>query len=113
MISRINVPIEETDIDVRTFNVLKRAGFNTVGEIIAMTDEELLEIRNLGVKSLADIKRKIFGEEGGHESRKNKKMLREAESSSKNEKRTYTAEENKRYKALLAEKGGKLWRRFR
>lgn len=43
--------LEELDLSVRTFNCLKRAGVNTVGDIISMTEEDLMCVRNLGKRS--------------------------------------------------------------
>lgn len=43
--------LEELNLSVRTFNCLKRAGVNTVGDIISMTEEDLMCVRNLGKRS--------------------------------------------------------------
>ena len=51
--------IEDLDLTVRSYNCLKRAGINTVGDLIAMTEEELIKVRNLGKKSLEEIKQKV------------------------------------------------------
>ena len=64
MTSRINhVNLEDTGLSYRTFSVLNRAGFHTVGEVIKKTDQQLLEVRNLGVKCLEEIKREVFDED--------------------------------------------------
>ena len=44
--------IEELDFSVRAFNCLKRAGINTVGELVQRNQEEMMKVRNLGKKSL-------------------------------------------------------------
>lgn len=52
--------IEELDFSVRTYNCLKRAGINTVNDLVNNTEEEILEIRNLGSKNLEEIKRELL-----------------------------------------------------
>ena len=47
--------LEELNLSVRTFNCLKRAGINTVGDIISMTEEDFIRIRNLGKRSRDEI----------------------------------------------------------
>ena len=51
--------IEELDLSVRSFNCLKRAGINTVGDIIKHSDEDMMKVRNLGRKSLEEVVAKI------------------------------------------------------
>lgn len=51
--------IEELDLSVRSYNCLKRAGINTVAELIEKTDEEMIKVRNLGKKSLEEVKQKL------------------------------------------------------
>ncbi len=53
--------IEQLDLSLRAFNCLKRAGINTVEELQWMSDDDLLKVRNLGKKSIAEIKKKIAG----------------------------------------------------
>lgn len=48
--------IEELDMSVRLFNALKRAGISTVGGLLKMREEEIIKIRNLGRKSLKELK---------------------------------------------------------
>jgi len=55
----LDMPIEELDLSVRSFNCLKRAGINTVGQLIEKTDEEMIKVRNLGKKSLEEVKMKL------------------------------------------------------
>lgn len=53
------MPIEELELSVRSFNCLKRAGINTVAELISRTDEEMMKVRNLGKKSLEEVKERL------------------------------------------------------
>ncbi len=55
----LQLPIEELDLSVRSYNCLKRAGVNTIGELTAKTDEEMIKVRNLGKKSLEEVKQKL------------------------------------------------------
>ncbi|WP_027339515.1 DNA-directed RNA polymerase subunit alpha [Halonatronum saccharophilum] len=55
----LETTIEELDLSVRSSNCLKRAGINTVEELTDITEEELMKVRNLGKKSLLEIKAKI------------------------------------------------------
>lgn len=51
--------IVELELSVRSYNCLKRAGINTIGELIKMTPEQLVNVRNLGKKSLDEIMLKL------------------------------------------------------
>jgi len=51
--------IEELDLSVRSYNCLKRAGINTVQELSTKTEEDMMKVRNLGRKSLDEIKSKM------------------------------------------------------
>lgn len=51
--------IEELDLSVRSYNCLKREGVATVGELMDKTEQELLEIRNFGSKSVDEVKDKL------------------------------------------------------
>lgn len=51
--------IEELDLSVRSYNCLKRACINTVGDLTQMTEEDLVRVRNLGRKSIKEIKEKL------------------------------------------------------
>ena len=53
-------PIEELDLSVRSYNCLKRAGIDTVLELARMTEEEMIKVKNLGKKSLREIKDKLM-----------------------------------------------------
>ena len=55
--SRIyDTPIEELDLSVRAFNCLKRSGITKVGQVLTMTQDDLLAVRNFGEKSLNELK---------------------------------------------------------
>jgi len=47
--------IEELDLSLRSFNCLKRAGFDTVDDIVSTSESELKEIKNFGKKSLTEV----------------------------------------------------------
>ena len=51
--------VEELDLSVRSFNCLKRAGINTVGELTNKTEEDMMKVRNLGKKSLEEVVSKL------------------------------------------------------
>ena len=54
-----NVIIEELDLSCRSYNCLKRAGIQTVLELTEKTEEEMMKVKNLGKKSLKEIKEKL------------------------------------------------------
>ena len=54
-----NIPIEDLDFSVRTYNCLKRAGKNSVGDLLEMTYTRLFLIRNLGRRSANEVKDKL------------------------------------------------------
>ncbi|MCR5477473.1 MAG: DNA-directed RNA polymerase subunit alpha [Lachnospiraceae bacterium] len=51
--------IEELELSVRSFNCLKRAGINTVGELCNRTPDDMMKVRNLGRKSLEEVLAKL------------------------------------------------------
>ena len=51
--------IEDLDLSVRSYNCLKRAGIQTVDELTQKTEDEMMRVRNLGKKSLKEVKDKI------------------------------------------------------
>lgn len=51
----LEMTIEELDLSVRSFNCLKRAGINTVGDLINKSEDEMMKVRNLGKKSLEEV----------------------------------------------------------
>ena len=53
--------IEELDLSVRSYNCLKRAGINTIQELTNKTESEMMKVRNLGRKSLDEVKNKLTG----------------------------------------------------
>ena len=57
----LEMSIEELDLSVRSYNCLKRAGINTVEELVRKSEEEMMKVRNLGKKSLEEVQNKIFG----------------------------------------------------
>lgn len=52
--------IEDLDLSVRSYNCLKRAGIQTVDELIQKTEDEMMRVRNLGKKSLKEVKDKLI-----------------------------------------------------
>ena len=52
--------IEDLDLSVRSYNCLKRAGIQTVDELTQRTEDEMMRVRNLGKKSLKEVKDKIY-----------------------------------------------------
>ena len=52
-------PIEDLDLTVRSYNCLKREGVTTVGELTEQSEDDLLEIRNFGQKSIDEVKAKL------------------------------------------------------
>jgi DNA-directed RNA polymerase subunit alpha len=55
----LEMTIEELDLTVRSYNCLKRAGINTVDELVQRTEEEMMKVRNLGRKSLEEVIQKL------------------------------------------------------
>ena len=55
----LEMTIEELDLSVRSFNCLKRAGINTVEDLINKTEEDMMRVRNLGRKSLDEVVAKL------------------------------------------------------
>ena len=55
----LEMTIEELDLSVRSYNCLKRAGINTVQELTNKTEEDMMKVRNLGRKSLEEVKDKL------------------------------------------------------
>jgi len=54
-----NMVIEDLDLSVRSYNCLKRAGIQTVDELTQHSEEEMMRVRNLGKKSLKEVKDKL------------------------------------------------------
>ena len=57
----LEMTIEELDLSVRSYNCLKRAGINTVDELVQRNEEEMMKVRNLGRKSLEEVQQKLLG----------------------------------------------------
>lgn len=55
----LEMTIEELELSVRSFNCLKRASINTVEELTHKTEEDMMKVRNLGKKSLDEVKNKL------------------------------------------------------
>ena len=55
----LETTIEELDLSVRSFNCLKRAGINTVEDLINKTEDDMMKVRNLGRKSLEEVVAKL------------------------------------------------------
>jgi len=55
----LEMTIEELDLSVRAFNCLKRAGVNTVGDLVNKSPNEMMKVRNLGKKSLEEVINKL------------------------------------------------------
>ena len=55
----MEMTVEELDLSVRSYNCLKRAGINTLEELTRKTEEDIMKVRNLGKKSLQEIKEKL------------------------------------------------------
>ena len=60
-LKKLETPIEDLDFSVRAFNCLKRANINTLGDLTAKSELEMMKIRNLGKKSLKEVIDKIKG----------------------------------------------------
>lgn len=57
--SKLDRKIEDLDLSVRSYNCLKRANINTVGELTQKSEEEMMKVRNLGRKSLKEVVQKL------------------------------------------------------
>jgi DNA-directed RNA polymerase subunit alpha len=55
----LEMTIEELDLSVRSFNCLKRAGINTVEDLIGKSEDDMMKVRNLGKKSLDEVVAKL------------------------------------------------------
>ena len=53
------LPVEDLQLTVRSYNCLKREGIHTVGELISRSEQDLLDIRNFGAKSIDEVKAKL------------------------------------------------------
>ena len=55
----LEMTIEELDLSVRSFNCLKRADINTVGDLVNKSEDDMMKVRNLGRKSLEEVMAKL------------------------------------------------------
>jgi DNA-directed RNA polymerase subunit alpha len=58
--SEMAMPIESLDLSVRSYNCLKREGINTVSELVALSEHQLMNIRNFGQKSVDEVRDKLI-----------------------------------------------------
>jgi DNA-directed RNA polymerase subunit alpha len=56
----LSLPIEEMDLSVRSYNCLKREGITSIGQLVERSEEDLLDIRNFGQKSIEEVKQKLI-----------------------------------------------------
>ncbi len=59
LVTSDQISLEDMELSIRTYDCLKRAGVNTLSELRQMSEEDLMKIRNLGKKSLEEIRRKL------------------------------------------------------
>ncbi|WGD36719.1 DNA-directed RNA polymerase subunit alpha [Lysinibacter sp. HNR] len=57
--NELAIPIEDLDLSVRSYNCLKREGINTVSELVALSEAQLMNIRNFGQKSVFEVRDKL------------------------------------------------------
>jgi hypothetical protein len=63
-VAALDLPIEELDLVVRTYNLLKRELIDSIGELVSRTEGDLLDIRNLSGKTIDEIKQKLWDQTG-------------------------------------------------
>ena len=54
------LPIEELNLTVRSYNCLRREGIHTTGELVTRSEQDLLDIRNFGAKSIEEVRQKLI-----------------------------------------------------
>lgn len=59
-VKTMEMNIEDLDLSVRSYNCLKRAGINTVAELVQKSEDDMMKVRNLGRKSLEEVKKKLI-----------------------------------------------------
>ena len=59
MAADLALPVEELKLTMRSYNCLKREGIHTIGELVSHTEQDLLDIRNFGMKSIDEVKEKL------------------------------------------------------
>ena len=55
----LDTPIDDLQLSVRSYNCLKRAGIDTVADIVSRTEHDMMKVRNLGKKSLDEVVAKV------------------------------------------------------
>jgi DNA-directed RNA polymerase subunit alpha len=58
--NELQIPVEDLDLSVRSYNCLKREGINTVSELVALSEHQLMNIRNFGQKSVDEVRDKLI-----------------------------------------------------
>ena len=58
-VKALEMTIDDLELSVRSFNCLKRASINTVEELTQRTEDDMMKVRNLGMKSLVEVKSKL------------------------------------------------------
>ncbi|MDD5701512.1 MAG: DNA-directed RNA polymerase subunit alpha [Dehalococcoidales bacterium] len=56
---KLNIPVEDLDLSVRTMNSLRRGGITTVGDLVSRGEKELLTLRNFGQKSRQEVEERL------------------------------------------------------
>jgi DNA-directed RNA polymerase subunit alpha len=56
----LELNIEDLDLSVRSFNCLKRAGINTVEDLLGKSEDDMMKVRNLGRKSMEEVQQKLL-----------------------------------------------------
>lgn len=57
--AKLDLPVEDLELSVRSYNCLKRESINTVSELVERTEADLIQIRNFGAKSIEEVKEKL------------------------------------------------------
>jgi DNA-directed RNA polymerase subunit alpha len=60
-VKALDMTIDELDLSVRSFNCLKRANIHTVQELAQLDEADLMRVRNLGKKSMDEVRQKLAG----------------------------------------------------
>jgi len=56
----MDMTIEDLDLSVRSYNCLKRAGINSVADLVQKSEDDMMKVRNLGRKSMEEVKKKLI-----------------------------------------------------
>lgn len=57
--SKLDLPIEDLELSVRSYNCLKREGIDTLSQLVSRSESDLMQIRNFGAKSIEEVKEKL------------------------------------------------------